>query len=461
MLKVYSPYDNSLIKEITMDSPEQAEAKIAKAHELFSDRSKWLPAHQRRAILEKTVVIMRERKDELVRIAAQEGGKPFNDTVVEVDRAINGVILAIEHMAQIKGEEIPMGLTPSSVNRLAFTTKEPVGVVMSVSAFNHPLNLTVHQTVPAIAVGCPVLFKPAQITPLSGLAFIEILKEAGLPEGWCEPVVSDRHVAESLVSDARVNFFSFIGSGPVGWYLRSKLSEGTLCALEHGGAAPVIVDADADVVGALPGLVKGGFYHAGQVCVSVQRVYAHESLAVDLANSIATEAKKLVVGDPLDPATEVGPLIKTAEVDRVDEWVQEAIDQGATLLCGGKRISETCYEPTVLLNPSQESTVSQKEIFGPVVCVYSFSDREEAIRLANSLPYVFQASVITENLNTALDVVKKLNATAVMVNDHTAFRVDWMPFGGRGSSGAGVGGIGYSMDEMTCDKLMVIKSSVL
>jgi acyl-CoA reductase-like NAD-dependent aldehyde dehydrogenase len=211
----------------------------------------------------------------------------------------------------------------------------------------------------------------------------------------------------------------------------------------------------------MPALTKGGFYHAGQVCVSVQRIFAHESICNKVANELAELANKLVGGDPMNPKTEVGPLILPREVDRVEEWVNEAIEAGAEILCGGKRISDTCFEPTVLLNPPADVRVSTMEIFGPVVCVYSYTDRSEAIEIANSLPYAFQASVFTKNLDVAIDSVKKLNATAVMVNDHTAFRVDWMPFGGRDSSGIGMGGIQYSMHEMTREKLMVIKSKAI
>ena len=399
--------------------------------------------------------------DELTRIAAEEGGKPYLDSRVEVLRAINGVKLAIEHIAHIKGEQIPMGQTESSVNRLAFTLREPIGVVASISAFNHPLNLIIHQVVPAIAVGSPVIIKPALTTPLSCLKFMEILAQAGLPTGWCQILVCENDVSEKLVTDERINYFSFIGSANVGWLLRSRLSPGTRCALEHGGAAAVIVEADADFKPMIDSLLKGGFYHAGQVCVSVQRVFVHESICNALAEQLSAKAVKLVVGNPLDQKTEVGPLILPREVDRVESWVDEARDLGATVLCGGHRISDTCYAPTVLLNPSEDAKVSRLEIFGPVVCVYSYTDRQDAIRRANSLPYAFQASIFTKDLDTALDAVKQLNATAVMVNDHTAFRVDWMPFGGRDSSGIGMGGIQYSMHEMTREKMIVLKSAVL
>ena len=461
MLKVVSPYDQSLIKEIPLVGKIEVEHALATAYGLFQDQSKWIPDYERIAILERTAEIMKTRIEELTITAAKEGGKPYNDSKIEVLRAINGVKIAAEHIAQLKGEQIPMGLTKASEGRIAFTSREPIGVVSSISAFNHPLNLIIHQSVTAIAAGCPVIIKPALTTPLSCLAFMEILAEAGLPKGWYQSIICENEAAEQLVTDSRVNYFSFIGSAKVGWFLRSKVSPGTRCALEHGGAAPVIVDKDANISDMLPALTKGGFYHAGQVCVSVQRVFVHESIFNKVAEGLSQLASKLIVGNQMDPATEVGPLILPREVDRVEQWVNEAIAAGTKLLCGGKRISDTCYQPTVLLNPPMDVKVSTSEIFGPVVCVYSYTDRDKAIEIANSLDVHFQAAVFTENLDIALDCVKKLNATAVMVNDHTAFRVDWMPFGGRDASGIGMGGIQYSMHEMTREKLMVIKSKVL
>ena len=342
MLKVVSPFDQSLIKEIPLAGKAEVEHALATAHRLFQNQSKWIPAHERIAILERTVEIMKMRIEELTIIAAKEGGKPFNDSKVEVLRAINGVKIAAEHIGQLKGKQIPMGLTKASEGRIAFTSREPIGVVFSISAFNHPLNLIIHQSVTAIAAGCPVIIKPALATPLSCLAFVEILSEAGLPKGWCQSIVCENEAAEKLVTDSRVNYFSFIGSAKVGWFLRSKLSPGTRCALEHGGAAPVIVEEDANISEMLPALAKGGFYHAGQVCVSVQRVFVHKSIFNKVAEGLSELASQLIVGDQMDPTTEVGPLILPREVDRVEQWVNEAVAAGAMILCGGKRISETC-----------------------------------------------------------------------------------------------------------------------
>ncbi len=460
-IKVNSPFDGSLIQELPLHNEQQVENKLARAHALFQDRSRWMEAHERITILEKTKEIMQTRVEELAKIATSEGGKPYQDSKVEVLRAINGVQLAIEHIGQLKGEQIPMGTTAASVNRWAFTMIEPIGVVLSVSAFNHPLNLAVHQIIPAFAVGAPVIIKPATLTPLSAIELVKIMKEAGLPDDWAEVVLCNRQNAEKMVKDKRVNYLSFIGSAEVGWSLRSKLAPGTRCALEHGGSAPVIVEADADLSQTIPALAKGGFYHAGQVCVSVQRVYVHESIVDKFSSQLVDKADAMIVGDPMNPKTEVGPLIQTYEVDRVEQWVNEAIAEGAKVMCGGNRISNTCYQPTILLNPKVESKVSQHEVFGPVVCIYSYSDLQDAIDRSNSLPLAFQSSIFTSNLDVALDAVNQMNASAVMVNDHTAFRVDWMPFGGRDTSGIGTGGIPYSMHEMTREKLMVIKSNVL
>ena len=460
-LSVTRPFDGGLIKQISFNDAADVEYALQQAYDLFQDRSKWLTGYQRIAILEKVVHLMSQQIDELTNLAAEEGGKPYTDSRVEVERAINGVKLSIEHLAHIKGEQVPMGLTQSSNNRLAFTMRDPIGVVSSISAFNHPLNLIIHQTIPAIAVGSPVIIKPALTTPLSCLKFMEILAEAGLPDGWCQCLICDNEEAEKLVTDTRVNYLSFIGSAGIGWMLRSKLSPGTRCGLEHGGAAPVIVEADADIEPMIDSLLKGSFYHAGQVCVSVQRVFVHHSICNNVAEQLATKASQLIVGDPLKHDTEVGPLILPREVERVEQWVNEAKLSGASVLCGGHRISATCYAPTVLLNPPQNAKVSQLEIFGPVVCIYAYQDRLQAIKQANALPFAFQASVFTKDIDTALDTLNRLNATAVMVNDHTAFRVDWMPFGGRDSSGIGMGGIQYSMHEMTREKMLIIKSAVI
>ena len=459
---VTAPYDGSAIATIASADMSVVETALATADALFKDRDGWIAVPERIEILERSASIMAGQAETLAVEAAREGGKPLVDSRVEVARAIDSVKICIDELRTQAGHVIPMNIGASSANRLAVTRHEPIGVVVAVSAFNHPLNLIAHQVAPAVAVGCPVVVKPANLTPLSCMRFVQILREAGLPESWCQPMVTaGRDVATALVTDPRVGFFSFIGSARVGWGLRSQLAPGTRCALEHGGAAPAIVTADADLSVALPSILKGGFYHAGQVCVSVQRAFVDRSIAERLADDLAEAAANLKVGDPTEDGVEVGPLISQAEIDKVHEWVEEARAGGAKVLCGGAKVTDTCYQPTVLYDPPADARVSTQEIFGPVVCVYPFDDMEDAIRRANALPYAFQAAVYTRDIDSAFRAATRLDAAAVMVNDHSAFRVDWMPFAGLRQSGHGVGGIPYTMHEMQIEKMVVIKSPEL
>ncbi|MGB5621348.1 MAG: aldehyde dehydrogenase family protein [Gammaproteobacteria bacterium] len=459
---VNAPYDGQAIAEVETGDLRHVETALAVAEGLFRSRDAWLPIHVRTAVLKRAAALMSEQAEELALLAAREGGKPLLDSRVEVARAIDGLSLCIEAIRSHQGEVVPMGGTAAAAGRLAFTRREPIGPVVAVSAFNHPLNLIIHQVAAAIAAGCPVVVKPADDTPLSCLRFVQILREAGLAEGWAQVLIAaDIAVAEALVTDARVAFFSFIGSARVGWMLRSKLAPGARCALEHGGAAPLFIAADADLDAAVAAVSKGGFYHAGQVCVSVQRVFAHDDLAREFAARLAADATALRVGDPTLEETEVGPLIRPQEVRRVGEWVEEASAAGAEVLCGGEALEETCYAPTVLYQPPEDARVSTEEIFGPVVCVYPYDDLDAAIARANALPVAFQGAVFTADLETALRVFTRLDASAVMINEHTAFRVDGMPFAGLRQSGLGVGGIPYTIEDMQIEKMMVVKSAQL
>ncbi|MBA6390631.1 aldehyde dehydrogenase family protein [Colwellia sp. BRX10-3] len=456
-LDVFNPYDQTYLGSVSTVMWDDIDEYLTTSQQLFKDRQQWLPAFERINILKKTAVLISKRADELALLIASEGGKPLVDARVEVTRAIDGVELCAKEIANLKGTQIPMDLTQAGAGRIAFTTKEPIGVVVAVSAFNHPLNLIVHQVAPAIAAGCPVLVKPAGDTPLSCKVFVDILHEAGLPPQWCRFVMCETATSERMITDPRVAFFSFIGSAKIGWMLRSKLAPGTRCALEHGGVAPVIIEKSADIAAMIPSLLKGGFYHSGQVCVSVQRIFAPRAKAKAIAQMLADGAAKLIVGNAIDESTECGPLIRPKEVDRVEAWVDEAVSAGATLLTGGKRLGETTYAPTVLLEPPVDAKVSNMEIFGPVVCVYGYDDINQAIAQANALEFAFQASVFTKNLDIAMKAISELEATAVMVNDHSAFRVDWMPFAGRKHSGYNTGGIAYTMHDMSQDKMAVIK----
>jgi acyl-CoA reductase-like NAD-dependent aldehyde dehydrogenase len=460
MLNVVQAFDRAQIAEIETDDAAALERKLHAAERVFKDRDGWLKPHQRVTILRRLAVLMEGKRDHLAMQIAREGGKPLHDAMVETTRAIDGVHNAADELRNFAGREIPMGLSAAAENRWAFTTKEPIGIVAAISAFNHPLNLIVHQVAPAIATGCPVIVKPASTTPLSCLEFVALAHEAGLPEPWCQSFMPEgNELAEKLATDKRIAFLSFIGSARVGWSLHAKLAHGARSALEHGGAAPAIVDRSADLGNIIEPIVKGGYYHAGQVCVSTQRIYVHHDIADDFTHRLIARVEILRTDDPTLKDTEVGPLILPREADRVAEWIEEAVKGGAKLATGGTRLSETTLQPAVLLDPAADARVSLQEIFGPVVAVYRYGDLDEAIARANALPTAFQASIFAQDIDIAMRAANRLDASAVMINDPTAFRTDWMPFAGRRESGYGTGGIPYTMRDMTQEKMILMRKS--
>ncbi|MEJ0035789.1 MAG: aldehyde dehydrogenase family protein [Gammaproteobacteria bacterium] len=459
-LRVVQAFDRAAFAELETDDQQALERKLELAARTLRNRDGRLPAHERMALLHRAASLLEARQPQFAKLIAQEGGKPAKDAAVEVVRAIDGLRNAAEELRNFAGREVPMGLTPASDGRWAFTTREPIGVVAALSAFNHPLNLIVHQVAPAIAVGCPVIVKPAPATPLSCVRLVALLREAGLSECWCQTLITaDNALAERLATDPRVAFLSFIGSARVGWYLRTRIAPGTRCALEHGGAAPVIVDRSANLDRIIEPIVKGGYYHAGQVCVSVQRIFVHRSILAAFTERLATRVLALHTGDSLLPETEVGPLIHPRETERVESWIEEARAAGARMI-GGGRYSETTLLPSVLVEPTADAKVSQLEIFGPVTCVYGFDELDRAIEAANALPFAFQASVFSNDIGPALRVAQRVDASTVLINDHTAFRTDWMPFAGRHQSGYGTGGIPASMKDMSQEKMIVLRQEL-
>lgn len=456
-LRVTSAYNESHLATLQVASEDEAFLQLGRAHAAFSERRRWLSGEKRIAVLKKLAALVAEHADFLALQAAREGGKPLTDSLVEIHRAVSGISAAQESISRLTGREIPMDLNAASAQRFAVTYREPRGVVLAVSAFNHPFNLLIHQAVTAFAAGCPVLVKPAPSTPLSAVSLVNLMHEAGAPEDFVQLLLCENETTVSLASDPRVSFLNFIGSSKIGTMLRSKLAPGTTCVLEHGGVAPVIVDETADIDDAVPLLAKAAFYHAGQVCVSAQRIFLHRSIAEETTEKLVRAAQALRVGDPTLPETQVGPLIRPEEVARVHEWVEAAREAGARVLCGGKPLGKTTYAPTVLLDPPEDARVSRQEVFAPVVCIYPYDHIEDAISRAN-LPHVyFQAALFTNRLDRALDVGRRLHGTAVMINDHPAFRVDWMPFGGHLESGAGMGGIENTMRDMTLERMIVFR----
>ena len=458
MLEVKSPWNNQLIDSIDLHDEDYIERKLNEVSQVAKHKGADFPIVDRIKVLKTFKDKIERNIDNLARLATSEGGKPITDSIIEIKRGAEGVESCIEILKSDAGNVIPMNINAASEGRIAFTQKEPIGVVLAISAFNHPFNLIIHQVIPAIATGCTVLVKPAEDTPLSCKKITEMLVESGLPSNRCHFLMPKTlELATKLVSDKRIDFFSFIGSSKVGWFLRSKLSPGTRCSLEHGGMAPTFITTNSNLENCAKSLARGGFYHAGQVCVSVQRIYLDKKVSKNFIDLFVKEVDKVKLGDPLDSSTVVGPLIRNTEVLRVNEWVMESKGNGSDLILGGKILSESTYDKTIIVNPKKSDKVSKFEIFGPVVTINEYDHFDEAINDANSVDVSFQASIFSDKIDELLKFYQKINASSVFHNDHTAFRVDWMPFAGLKHSGHGVGGIKYSMEDMQIDKMLVLR----
>lgn len=457
VLNVINPSTGVTVTDLPVDNVDSAVHKLSQAQALFADKSRHLSLDERIAILEKLAMLIEREHESFEMTIAQEGGKPLCDAHVEVSRAVAGIRTTIATVSEHRGQVIPLGYQQSSSGRIAFTQVSPRGVVLAFSAFNHPLNLIIHQIIPAFATGCPCVVKPAPNTPMSCIKLVEAMYQVGVPQDYIRYVITeDLNIADALVRSKEIAFFSFIGSAKVGWMLRSRLQPGVRCALEHGGIAPCIVSASADIKKAIPAITKGAYYHAGQVCVSTQRVYVEESIYEHFVEQLTIAVNALVLGPATEEATDVGPLIRPQEALRVHEWVEEAKQMGATVAVGGVAPQGNFYQPTLLLSPHVESKVSCEEIFGPVLCVYPVRDLDHALGLANIEPHAFQASIFTEQLDEVYRAYAAFDASAIMVNDHTAFRDDAMPFAGLNASGLGVGGIPYTIEEMQFEKMLVL-----
>ncbi len=458
MLKIKSPWNQDEIGSIPVNNSNEIEEILVNASKVSKNKSIDFPPKERIKVLKKFCEKINDNIMNLAELATSEGGKPITDSVIEIKRGADGVESCIEVLKSDCGEVIPMNLNEASSNRIAFTQKEPVGVVLAISAFNHPFNLIIHQVIPAIATGCVVIVKPAEDTPLSCKKIVEMLYEAGLPKNRCHFVMPENlDLATKLVADERIDFFSFIGSSKVGWFLRSKLAPGTRCSLEHGGMAPTFITENSDIDLCAKSIARGGFYHAGQVCVSVQRVYIDEKVSKNFSEKFIEEVNKVKIGDPFDKETVVGPLIRNSEVKRVDQWVNESLKNGSKLILGGKILSDCTYDKTIIMNPKKEDKLCQFEIFGPVVTIHEYENFDSAITHANDVKVSFQASIFSDKVNEVLKFYEKINASSIFHNEHTAFRVDWMPFAGLKHSGHGIGGIKYSMHDMQIDKMLVLK----
>ncbi|HEX2757301.1 MAG TPA: aldehyde dehydrogenase family protein [Thermoanaerobaculia bacterium] len=454
-LVVTAPFGGLELARVASPSAEDIEAAVRRAVLAF-EKTRVIPTFTRVAILRTVAAELERRRDDLARTIAAEAGKPLKAARAEAERAAATFSATAAALEAQKGEMLPLDVNAASLGRWGVVKRVPLGPVLAITPFNFPLNLTSHKVAPAIAVGAPVVQKPASKTPLSALALREIVLAAGWPADAYAVLPISGEAAEGLVTDPRLPVVSFTGSGAVGWRLKSLVPKKRV-ALELGGNAAVVVHSDADLDDAARRTASGAFSYAGQSCISVQRALVHRPVLEAFREKLLAAASTLVVGDPLDEKTDVGPMIAPAEAARVEAWVAEAVAGGATVLRGGTRIGE-CLHPTILANTTPSMKVEGQEVFAPVVTLNAYDDFEEALRRVNDSKYGLQAGVFTRDLARIQRAFDVLEVGAVLANDVPTWRADRMPYGGVKESGSGREGPAYAMEEFTEPRLLVIRS---
>ena len=452
-IEVRSPYDRAIVGRVPKAGAAEARKAVDAAEQAMREP---LPAHERAAILDRTAALLAERADDASRTISAEAGKPMKAARVEAARAVSTFTMAAVEARKLAGDVVPMDASPAGAGKIAFTLRQPIGIVGAISPFNFPLNLVAHKVAPALAAGCAVVLKPASQTPLSALFLAELETEAGLPAGWLNVVCGPAsEIGDVLVEEERVRLISFTGSAPIGWKLRERAPRKRV-NLELGNATPVIVAADADLDDAATRLAANAFSFAGQSCISVQRIYVERSIYDAFLELFLPRVEALETGDPSDEATDVGPVISASDRDRILSWIEEAKSGGATVLTGGRLDGELLL-PTVIAEPPPKAKVSCEEVFGPVCTVTPFDTFDEAIALANSTRFGLQAGVFTRNLKNALRAAHTLEFGGVTVNEAPTFRADQMPYGGVKDSGNTREGPAYAVREMTDVRLVVLQ----
>jgi acyl-CoA reductase-like NAD-dependent aldehyde dehydrogenase len=451
-LDVHSPYDGSVVASIGVPTDRDVEDAVTAAVDTFRE-SRHLPTYARAEALMHISGRIGERLDEFAYAVAQEGGKPLKWATVEVTRAVSTFRWAAEECRRFGGEFLPLDTEQSLGSRAGIVRRFPFGPILGISPFNFPVNLVAHKIAPALAVGATIVLKPAGVTPLGALMLAELFDETELPKGMLSvlPISSDR--AQKLVGDRRFKKLSFTGSG-IGWKLKG-LDPHKHATLELGGNAGVIVHSDADLDHAATRVAVGGFYQAGQSCIAVQRVFVQSEVYDDFLARLVKEVESLKVGDPMDPTVDVGPVIDAGAAERIEEWVNEAVQQGAKILTGGTR-EGSVIQPTVLVDVTADMKVCKEEVFGPVIAVQPYQTYEEAIASVNDSPYGLQAGVFTSSIDRAMLAHREIEVGGIIVNDVSAFRADQMPYGGSKESGYGREGLRYAMEEMTEPRIMVL-----
>ena len=453
VLEVRFPYDGTVVGAVSMASAADMDAAMAAAVAGF-EQTRLLPSYRRSEILENMGRLLRQRFDEVVEAMILEGGKNHKTAVGEATRALETLKISAEEARRIDGEVFSIDWTPAGVNRQGFTRRAPIGTVLGITPFNYPVNLACHKIGPAIAAGNSIIIKPAEKTPLSSVILAEIVLEAGYPPQAFSMLNAWGADSEMMALDPRVAMISFTGSGAVGWMLKRKAGQKKV-TLELGGNAGVIVHDDADLADAAAQAAAGGFANAGQNCISVQRLLIQRGVFEDFADLFVDEVKALKVGDPRDPAVDIGPMITERDAERAEAWVAEAQRAGASRLYGGER-DGTMFPPTVMTETAPEMRVNCEEVFAPVVTLSAYDAWDDAVAMINDTPYGLQAGVFTNDVKRIMDAWERIEVGGVQVNGVSTFRVDHMPYGGIKASGYGREGIKYAIEDMTDLRLMVV-----
>ncbi len=450
---VRSPYDGSVVGSVSVAGAADVERAIAASVRAF-ELTRKLPPYERQRILLAVAGAIAARKEEFARTIALEAGKPIRTARAEVERAVFTFTVAAEEATRMGGEVLPLDLQPSTAGRWGMVRRFPLGPILAITPFNFPLNLVAHKIAPAIAAGCPVVLKPAALTPLTALLLAECVQAAGWPKGALHVLPLSNEDAALLVGDDRLKLLSFTGSSAVGWALKAQAGKKKV-VLELGGNAGVIVHSDADIDYAAERCVAGGFSYAGQSCIAVQRILVHRSVFDRFVTTFLERIRRLVAGDPLDEHTDIGPLIRESDAVRVLDWVEEAVRSGAKLLCGGTRRGSV-VQPTVLSGTSPTMRVNACEMFGPVKTVEVYDDFDAALRMVNDSSFGLHAGVFTSDVRLLFKAYDELEVGGVVAGDVPTFRIDHMPYGGIKDSGFGREGLRYAIEEMTEPKLLVM-----
>jgi acyl-CoA reductase-like NAD-dependent aldehyde dehydrogenase len=452
-LEVTNPYDGSVVGVTSFATDSDLEHAIVEAERAF-ETLRYMPTYERAGALTKLAALLEERQEEIALLIAREAGKPLRDARVEAMRGVFTIQIAAEEAKRMHGEMIPLDLLPSSKGRFGVTRKVPIGPIAGISPFNFPLNLALHKIAPAIASGNPIILKPPTHDPLTMLTFAEMVDQLDLPKGSVSIMPMDRTVGDRLVTDDRFKLLSFTGSPDVGWNMKSRAGKKKV-VLELGGNAGVAIDDDADVDNAVARVRAGAFAYAGQVCISVQRVYVHQDRYDEFCHKLTAAVQTIKTGDPVDPDTELGPMIDEKAARRIDDWVQTAVSEGARVLTGG-RANGRFYEPTVIVDAPSEAFVCSREAFAPIVTVFPVPDWPTALSKINDSVFGLQAGVFTSNIEHAMQAFDTLEVGGVIINDIPVYRIDHMPYGGVKDSGLSREGLRYAIEDMTETRLLVV-----